>query len=264
MPVGFHSLVDGAAASTARLEAETVAYLAAMSNQPTASRRAHINAFIRGLKHDGVLARLDLLYLLAGHDDQATRVNIITPGSYTITKINSPRFTTDGGWDSNAAAGYLDTGFNASTAVGRKIAQNDSSVGVSVLVDVNDSTSNFMVIGAGTTRFNPRTANLTRSRLTGSADVTSANTNGKGFWSLSRAASTGYDLRKNNAAVSSPTDTSAAPSNLNVLLLSLAGANLSGKTIGMAFVGQSISAARSDALRDRYNTYCAAIGVTPE
>jgi hypothetical protein len=80
------------------------AYFTAMTSQPTATRKALINNFILGLKTDGIWTLLDNLWLLASHDEQSSRVNLIRP-SKLLVKIGTPVFIADLGWQQDATGG---------------------------------------------------------------------------------------------------------------------------------------------------------------
>ncbi len=56
-------------------EAETDALIARMTVAPTATREGHINTLIKGLKDDGLWAKLDGLWVCAAHDKQAALLN---------------------------------------------------------------------------------------------------------------------------------------------------------------------------------------------
>jgi hypothetical protein len=69
---------------------DAAAYASAMTVAPSAARVALIDTFVRAIKAGGLWTRLDLLYLLAAHDAQAARVNVMAPGLHTCSAVNSP------------------------------------------------------------------------------------------------------------------------------------------------------------------------------
>lgn len=94
----------------------TVAYVDAMTVKPDTARIKIIDQLIRGLKSDGVWEKLTLLYLLASHDEQAAKLNVIDPSIYPLVAENSPTFTVDSGFngDGSTQALHVD-GYDAST-----------------------------------------------------------------------------------------------------------------------------------------------------
>lgn len=103
--------------------------IAAMSVAPTDFRKGLIARLIGELYAGSCWSTNDLLYVCAAHDEQAGRLNWMNPGTYTMTAVNSPTFTTDRGFAGNASTSYLDTNFAPNTnAV--QFTQNNGIVGV--------------------------------------------------------------------------------------------------------------------------------------
>jgi hypothetical protein len=243
-------------------------YLDAEGVAPDSTREALLITFIDGLVNAGVLARLDALYLLIGHDDLATRVNIASPGNYTLTKINSPLFTTDAGWSDNGGAGYLDSGFNISSASGRKYSQNDAGIGGAVLVTSPLSGNAFVGAGANALIISSTVGGVQRTRLNNTAnnDISSI-ASARGVIGVDRTAASGGGAgQRYRAGVAQTifTTTSTAPTNDNFDVLTNNGSSFSGQTVGLAWVGQSVGASGQAAIRSGYVTFATALGLTPE
>lgn len=100
-----------------------------MTTQPDSDRKRYINEFIVGCKRDGNWQRIDALYFLASHDQQAARLNWINPLKYQLTEISSPSWTVDRGYTGNGTSSYLKTGFIPSTN-GVNYSANSASIGV--------------------------------------------------------------------------------------------------------------------------------------
>ncbi len=92
------------------INAEAEALVAAFSVDPDDTRKALIDNLVGTLKGAGVWTKIDYLYVMAAHDEQAARINWKDPGTATLTVVNSPTFTTDGGFASNGSTSYLDSG----------------------------------------------------------------------------------------------------------------------------------------------------------
>lgn len=117
-----------AAVSGMAIEPEAATLIARMTVAPTAARRSAINSMVRSLKSAGIWAKLDCLYVMAAHAEQASRLNWLA-STNTLSPINGPTFTVDRGYMGDGVASYLDTGWNNS-APGRKFAIGSSHMGV--------------------------------------------------------------------------------------------------------------------------------------
>lgn len=107
-------------------EAET--YVTAMTEEPDDTRKELIDTYIGALKTAGIFADLDLLYLLAAHDVQAARLNVISPATFTLANVGAgPGFTQDRGFTGNGSSTALNTQFTPSTD-GTNFLQDDSSI----------------------------------------------------------------------------------------------------------------------------------------
>lgn len=80
---------------------------------PSEAQRILQNTLVEDLKAAGVWSKLDLLYVFAtdGDSDYAT-LNWKAPSSHQVTKVNSPTFTADSGFNGDGSSAYLDTNFN--------------------------------------------------------------------------------------------------------------------------------------------------------
>jgi len=117
-----------AVAAAASNEAETTALLAAMTVQPTTGRATLINDLIKGLKTDGVWAKLKAMQIYAAHAEQAGQLDWIT-ATQKATVVNAPTYTVDRGYDLVVASSqYINTGVNTSTLSG--VSQNSLSHGL--------------------------------------------------------------------------------------------------------------------------------------
>lgn len=245
--------------------AELTALLAAMTTQPDATRKGIIATMLDGLVADGVMSKLDLLYVLIAHEEQASRVNWASPGNYTLSKVNNPVFTVDGGWtDGGSASNYMDSTFNVASASGRKIAQNDAGFGVGIL---NSASSSVSVAGAGATDMflRPYTGSAATSRLFGASTNTwSGPTTSKGITAVDRTGATALQGFKAASSLGTAATASAAPASSTFKLLWLSGSTSTGQTVSLAWCGQALGPTLQAALRSRFLAYCSSIGVSPE
>jgi len=231
---------------------QTAAYIAAMTTRPADDEILAIDSAIRLIVDTGAFAKLDGLYFLASATDQASRINIINPGTYNLTKINSPRFTANAGWDANGGAGYLDTGFNPSTA-GGKFTQNSACIGIAVSVAAQTNPV-FGNIGTGSSFLTARSAGDTfacRLNSVGSNNVASSS---NGFFAASRASSTTVRGFKNANQVISATNATITPPSASLGILSdNGGARYAlGTTVTFAFMGANLTGRQMLAMYQAY------------
>lgn len=101
--------------------------IAAASVAPTDLRKGYIARFIGALYAASVWTKMDVMWVLAAHDEQFGRLNWKSPSTFTLTAVNSPTFTTDRGFAGNGSTSYLDTGWDwATNGVG--YTQNDCHI----------------------------------------------------------------------------------------------------------------------------------------
>ncbi len=83
--------------------------IAAASVAPASLRQGYIARFIQALYAASIWTKIDVLWVLAAHDEQFGRLNWKSPGTFTLTAVNSPTFTTDRGYTTNGSTSYVDT-----------------------------------------------------------------------------------------------------------------------------------------------------------
>lgn len=96
--------------------AEAEALVAAMNIAPNKARKGLVDDLIGTLKAASVWSKLDVMWVLAAHDEQAGRLNWKSPGTFTLSAVNGPAFATDRGFSGNGSTSYLDTGWNRLTS----------------------------------------------------------------------------------------------------------------------------------------------------
>ena len=253
--------------------ATSIAYFAAMTVQPTDTRKGLIDTCIAGLDTDGVLTKLQALWLIGSHDAQAARVNAKTPGTFNLTAVNSPTFTVDRGYETNGTTSYLDTSYVPSTSA----AQNDHAIGIWVNLTNNDTGSNAVSAMGATisasfgSQIIPRsTGGLLRGRVatTGPVDHTGATVaDKKGLTIFDRSSSALTTSSRNGDAVTgTSTVVSGGLSTFSYFLLGLNNSATFANSLGStgrtsaAFVSTSLGATHRTALYNRLNTLLTAIG----
>ena len=261
------AVLSVATEAKAQLDPATVALLARMTTQPTSARIVLINNLIIGLKNASLWDKLDVFYMMAAHDSQAGRLNWKS-GSYTLSAVSSPLFTTDRGYTTDGASSYLNTGLAPSA--GAMFQQNSGSIGV-YLNSINAQSDASVAMGSigsvGTAHIIPRTtADAMRSRLNATATATalSSITNRLGFSAIIRPGSANIFGYKDGVAGALVAQASATPSEFSVFI---GGANNLGSLsnsintrFAVAFMGAALTGAELNNLRSAVLTYLTAIG----
>lgn len=253
-------------ASGVTYSAEATALFAAMSVQPTTTRKGQIDALIVGLKSDGVWTKLDWLTVLAAHDAQAGRVNWVTPAQ-VASEVNAPTFEVDRGYTGNGTTSYLASGWT-SAVVGAKMVLNNSSLFAWSRTDVNNTNqydlgnarnqlnSRSLAAGGPVCRVNDGTG--TGQTLASSIGLTVATRTDSANRSLYRNAS----LLGTNAQASVALGTSEMfiLAQNNSVSPATVPANYSTRQIAVAGWGSHLTADNVTALHTRLNTFLTAIG----
>ncbi len=249
----------GAAGPYRAIDPDAAAFASAMTVAPSAARVALIDAFVRAIKAGGLWSQLDVLYLLAAHDEQAGRVNIMAPGSHTCTAVNSPSFVIDRGFAGDGATSYLSTGLNPSLG-GTRFSLNDAALFVWSLTDLNASAAE---IGTGTaTRLLARSSGSLAARANTSTTTTVATADSLGLVGWSRRSSTGHDFFRGGTVVASPTQASGAISN-DAIRIGAAGSTYSTRRLAVAGAGAGIDGGHVAALAAACEAYLDAVGALP-
>lgn len=152
----------------ANAEAETL--VAAMTMPPNGARRALIDTFVGALKTAGVWSKIDVMWVLAAHDEQAGRLNWKSPGSFTLTAVNAVTFTVDRGFAGNGSSSYLDTGW-ARLINGTGFTQDAAHISVYQRTSPNGNEAVSENTGGFRLAVNAGAGNLSRAKLNSSVEL---------------------------------------------------------------------------------------------
>jgi len=210
---------------------QTGALVARMSLAPTAARVQAIDTLVRALLAAGIWAKLDALYLMAAHDEQAARLNWVS-AAYTMTAVNSPTFTVDRGFNGNGTTSYLDTTFNPVAAAGAKFVRDSAFLGIWSLTEsaINSNDIGTFNGATGATIHARLTSNLFNGFANGGALVADASPTSRGFFAWSRPNASTADKYINGVRTRTLATTSTA---LNNLPFYVGGINQSGTISGL-------------------------------
>jgi hypothetical protein len=255
------------AGTTAGYSAEATTYFAGMSVQPDDTRKTALAALIDGLKTDGVWIKLDWLAICAAHDEQAGRVNAITPAQ-VMTVGSAPTFTTDRGFTGNGSSQYLDSGFNPTTASSPKYVRDSASMGVWCGSNVDAATQSD--IGNSQSTIKSRTSSSVRVLPNQSTALTIAmgSATSIGHAAFSRTGASAGSVYKNGASIGTFSNASSALINAPFLVCArnnsttgtVTPAEYSTRRIQAVHWGQQLSDAETLAMYNRLATYMTAVG----
>jgi hypothetical protein len=252
---------------TVGLDPDAVTLIAAMTTTPDAARQQLISDHIVALKADGVWSQLDIYYILAAHDTQASRLNWKSPGDFTLTANGTITFTVDRGWQGDGSTGYLNTGWIPATH-GVNYALDDASFGVYSRTDTDQSSedggcrdaANTNVLAVATKAANQAFARINQD----GAAISGASVSSAGLFAVRRA-STAVTLLRNGGGLLSGTVVSTSRPNYSVFIGARNTAGVASlrttRQYASAFTGAAMSEAQQLALYDALqNGILAAVG----
>jgi hypothetical protein len=208
------SIPEVAGRARGSLDPAAAALIARMTGAPSEARAALIDALVRGLKAAGIWAKLDMLHVLAAHDEQAARRNWVA-NAYNLAAVNAPGFTADRGFTGDGATSYLDTGFQPGVSSGAHAQQNDNHLGLWCRTNVSGAG-----IDAGSTNHSVNannSGNLSTRNMAAATNTVGAGTS-IGHSLVSRTGSAGYSRYKNGASLGDASQASAAATALNLFV----------------------------------------------
>ena len=243
-------------------DADSLAYFSAMSVQPDSTRKGLIDALIRGLKADGVWAKLDCLWLIAAHDAQAGRVNAKAPSTYALTAVNGPTFVTDRGYSCDGTNDHLLSEYDY--ASGGAFQQNNAHVAAYLNASSGAASSNTASLGSSSVGANTAlrpvvSGNVMPVQLNSSTTFQGPTaTSAVGFRLQSRTSSAEI-LAQADASQTVVTRSSSAPVSAALALMRL-GSNYQQGRIAFASVGGGLTASEAVSLRTHLLAYLTVIG----
>jgi len=123
-------------------------YFRYMTNPPQGNAKKAYNAFITYLLRTGDFAKLDRLFLMDGHDQQAARVSINHNGTmFFLNEVASITWDRFMGYKGNGTTQYLDSVYNPTTG-GVNFTLNSSSMFVYCRDNLNDAGAELGAIDA--------------------------------------------------------------------------------------------------------------------
>lgn len=238
--------------------AEALAFFGRLATPPTEARKALYDALISALVAGGVWGKLDVLQVYAA-SDQATALTNLIQSSYGATAVNSPTFTADQGF-TGASTKYINTNFNPTTASSPKYGLSSASIFAwGDQVAANSGGIMGLVSGVGLYIYPRYTDNKFYGLMHNATApvVASGQTDGSGFYAVVRESGSSLKGYKNNATLlgtNSTTPVLTLP-NVNLAVLTEAGAYYTGGKCYCAGLGQSLTSADVSALYNALHAY---------
>ena len=254
------SIPEVAGRARATRDPAAAALIARMTGAPGEARAVQIDALVRGLKAADIWAKLDMLHVLAAHDEQAARRNWVAD-AYNLTAVSAPGFVADRGFTGDGAASYLDTGFQPGVSAGAHALQDDNHLGLWCLTNVSGSG-----IDAGSTNHSlnaNNSGNLSTRNMAGTSNAVGAGS-AIGHSLISRAGPAAYSRYKNGASLGDASQASAAPTALNLFVCCRNAGGVAAafgtRQIAAVHAGAALSAGEVAALYALLGSYLVGVG----
>ena len=238
---------------------ETRTYVAAMAVKPTDARKGALDTFIGVFKLVG-WSKFGAIYIHRSHDEQAGRVNAKAPGTATLSPVNAPTFTADGGFASDGSTSYLDlvVGFESFAELGlndNHLASVFTGTGVGVFGWGRSTTTGRFslasVNGAGTSF---------QVRLTANSLINIANTVAAGYFVATRRGASSVEGYKDAASLGTSSVASTDLGSTSGYLLSSAGSFAPATArLELSHLWSQLSAGEVSALKTGLDNYFAAL-----
>lgn len=237
---------------------EASALIARFTADPGTARRALVDGLVGDLKAAGVWSKLDALWVLAAHDEQAARLNWLS-ASYGLTKVNAPTFAVDLGYTGDGSSAYLDTGFNDLTGTAQYL-QDSFHLGCYCNLNNGGGNSHIGTTSAVTTRINASTTQLATRVHSATSFNTSTNA-AVGHNVITRDGSTSSRALHNGASVGASSAASTAPTSANLAIFRSA-SSYNADRIAAAHLGAFLTPTEVSNLYGALLTYLAALGAS--
>jgi hypothetical protein len=235
---------------------------AAMPTKPTGTVLLRQQTLFKTLYDKGIFAKSRLIYVPAVHAEDSSLINWKNPGTYDLTKVNTPTWTIEKGFKGVvASSSYLNTHFNPT--VNGTLTEDDIAFALGVGTDVQDANTEIGGSdGVALIYFAARSVADVRWQGINSIFYSpSANTRAIGHYVVSRNAHANYTVYKNKTET-----TPASPGGVSTGLLNaeiyLCGFNNNGealtpniKDVPYFILSSYLSATEKDYIVDAFETY---------
>jgi hypothetical protein len=220
---------------------EVTSLTARFTTPPTLRRKSYINSVVERLKHVGVWAKRDALYVV-GEDAQSTQLNWMS-GSYNLPSSAGTSFSANAYIKGNGVAAF-DSGFNPTTASSPKFVLNSAHMGLWSRTNLANGGSTSWELGNTNSALRRDTTSAQAGGRVNSASglvVAAGGFPGYALWSRTGASAwAGY---AQGVGVTTGTDASGSLTNATFSVCGVLSASVFGvNEISAAFWGSSLSA----------------------
>ncbi|HEX8517542.1 MAG TPA: hypothetical protein VF868_15200 [Bacteroidia bacterium] len=214
---------------------EATNLFARFTTQPSNARKAIINETIFQLKASGIWNELDAIYFFAAADEQSSLLNW-KGASFNCTKVNTPTFTADQGFNGGSTSNYLTTNYAPQTnAV--KFLSTGASWGFYARTTGSGTDWD---MGINVTTFFLRNNGTLTSRYYSSQSPAAVVTSGGTIRLTSALHTTNLcTLLKDGQSLGSGSAGNAVAAAGTITIMAIAGTNFSSKQFSMAYMGSS-------------------------
>lgn len=240
----------------AGFSAEYQAVYDAFTIKPSASIAVNQNIFWKKIVDDGVYAKLDVWYTLAGHTNTngESLINWLNPGTLNATAVNAPAFVALEGFTGDGATSYIDTNYNP-TSNAINYALLSMSCGVYIRTNSDEVSRD---IGAGNRLFiSSRISGAINTRVNDSTNTANIIPDSLGLYVAVRVEAPNKLVYKNKTQYTNAVASTSIPNeNIYVLGHNVGGLGLpSTKQTSLAFIGGGLTQTDVNNLTDAFETY---------
>lgn len=223
---------------------------------PTSTRKGQIATLVDTMKTKGILAQLDLFYVLAAADAQAAKVNWKST-SYGLTATGTTTFTADRGIKGNGVDGRLNaTGYNPST-ITSLVTLNSATVGLYIRTAATAGVG--QDLGGGSMRMN-RNASTYGTRINDGTGINIVPAAYTGHFATRRTASNAATVWVDGVnKASAATVSTSVISSFNILANNT-GVIFSDAEISVAYVGAAFTDQQMADMNSAIGVYLTAVG----
>jgi len=268
-PLGVSVLAAGAGFTAAC--GECTAFLARTDGTLNNTHKQAYSDLICGLKSDGVLTKLDALYIFATNNRTNALLNLVQ-NAFNPTEHGTVSFSADHGYTGDGSTFFLDTGFTPSTA-GGNFTLNAASLGFYDLTNRNPFASTLeigvhfggvnndqAIAGAGVSNQATCSVNTTGAASQAGGHATNC------FIAASRTTSSLQTLYRNGSSIATDATASGALASGGSIYI-CANNNFSGGSLfssdqlSAAFLGGGLTGTDVSNLSIRLNNYMTVFGI---
>ncbi|TDR90288.1 hypothetical protein [Enterovirga rhinocerotis] len=221
-------------------------------------RRVRANAFIAGMKQDGVWDSLRIAYLFANRFSSIGRTNMKAPGTYTAALGGDtvPAFSINRGFKGDGVSGHLDLGGTLASVPG--VTPDNMSVFVWSLTTGADTGREFGTIGSTLSSLQISNGTIFRVRANSSTQFDTPNTVGQGLFGFSRNGNA-VNIYRNGELLATQTEAPTAFGSGNMSILRSMNA-FSARQIAAVMIGTSVTPEQAAGMYRQVGDYLRAVG----